>query len=508
MSTGREEYMKHRERMQSIVAYDVEDKMQSIAEKNLAVNAIQAQMEVCKKRLIEIGIQTYESMLNDLLVDLRNKNEITEDEMSEILRYIKNQMSSDDRSITTKLACNLIIEFNSHRKEREIMGCMPSNIKESIQEELAYTAFSVNQYAIRNNAEYQRLKKEFKDLDQMKCGLEVQIGHESQVCRAKIEPENLNTQELKNLCNQIGNKNIEILIIKSEDSMNLDLASVIQMRTKSALSKGNELILMTVDTFHSIALSNDIHGVDKLSFLHHGDIEHEFGYAQHIQTYINHMPQLREIVLRGCGTAENPAYDKKPVYTAKVMPYDKPPSFQGDETSQLIIQQEQREDKLYTKVSWKEIDPATGNLVIIEKNTTSLRKIDGKKPTDQQLLALEQIEGMPLLKHGSDYVRSMRDIFFSENKEISRDELTKVKKALPRARTESATHSEKDLLAKILNNMTPEQRTRVSVKAYVGGYHVMHGRVRPDTGHDRNTEPKAARVGPKFSRSGAERKPR
>jgi len=67
------------------------------------------------------------------------------------------------------------------------------------------------------------------------------------------------------------------------------------------------------------------------------------------------------------------------------------------------------------------------------------------------------------------------------------------------------TGSNDDLLANIVNHMTPKQRQQVSVKAYMGGYKARQGHAVPFDGHDQDTLPKAVRIGPEFPRKQAKK---
>ena len=312
-----------------------------------------------------------------------------------------------------------------------------------------------------------------------------------------------NYEEIWNLAAEklcAENKNTELLIINHEGP-DSDLSGVIGMREDICRAKGNKLVVMKFDDFDKMMKDVQVKGITKLSFLHHG--ANEFGYKENISGYINHLPDLSKIVLRGCGTAKIPKeapVKGAPVYEIKkTKGYDEKASVQGD--NQLVIQQKVEDGKTLTKVSWKTEEGIqelagidTVSLINLDKKDKKNKKYE--KITDAQITALELIEGMPLLKHSAGYVTSLKNTFFDPTKAISKEDLIKTKKAVRRARTEQVS-TQDDLLSEILSEMTPDQKAKISVKAYVGAYAVDQGRVIPGTSHGYDNEPKAVRIGPK-----------
>lgn len=316
-----------------------------------------------------------------------------------------------------------------------------------------------------------------------------------------------NAEQLKRLCEEMakhGKKHIEIMVIEAEDLDNDDLASVILMRAKNAAKKGNELILMSFDNFNKIMDEKvPIDGVSKLSFLHHA--QYEFGYVKKINDYIDHLPAVKEIILRGCGTAARPNTMQPHRHKVKLAapntsPYDKPPFIHNEDYCSLIVQQKVVPeqvgntivDKVYTKVSWRdpETKQCTNNPII----ATNVALITDNHPTDYHLKQLEQNERMPLLNYSNIHIKSIRNTFFNPSEEMSHEELAHTKKIVRRANTETIATSKNDLLSKVLDVMGEKRREKVAVKAYISAYTVLYGRVVPTDDHGQGYGPKAVRT--------------
>lgn len=349
-----------------------------------------------------------------------------------------------------------------------------------------------------NKEHYVKLLAQLKSISNLNDSLTEQAKNENEVISKIFYAEDIVTaDELKSLCLHTSNKKTELMIIEGSDSIDYELAAVIHMKAKRASEKGNQLVIMSFDQFKKIIrTAQEIHGVTKLSFLHHGDSE--FGYVNKISDSINHLPDLKEIVLRGCGTAKKPQ-NNLPVYAVKKIndTYDRKASVQGE--NQLLVQQKENTDgKIITKISWRAIDPREKKSLLHEiRDIENIPLITEKYPSDEQLAALESIPEIPLLKHSSLYINALKNTFFDPTKKISAKELADTKKAVRRARTESA-HTQDDLLSEVLGKMTSDQKDRISVKGYVGGYRLHQGRVIPATSHDYENESKAVRVGSKM----------
>lgn len=298
---------------------------------------------------------------------------------------------------------------------------------------------------------------------------------------------------IQELINSNRKNRVEIMVVDFT-KLNFDLALVIQMRAKSALKKGNDLIVMDLKDFHDSLDKNDkLTGVTKLSFLHH--VKEDFGYVEKINHYIDHLPDLNEIVIRGCGVSI--PHTTEPQYSVKIskVPFDKAAPVQGE--TDLILQQEEKEGKIYTRATWASIDKTNHKRMIKTIDPIlNVSKISGR-PTEEQLCELEQNKEIPFLKHGNTYINSLRDKFFNIHQTLSPNETQKAKKAFRRARTETLTQPTDDYLSKIWNTMTAEQRKRVSLKGYAGGYQVRKDRIIPEHKHDQMHMPKAGRFGPK-----------
>ena len=368
-----------------------------------------------------------------------------------------------------------------------------ASIADQLEDRLTLESLSQNE---EQQDKFIKLREEQNNLIQQINDNDIILNDIDKQLKTAFKPESISTSvELKNLISKMSAKNIEILVLGPEKDLDFDLAAVIKMRMQKAAESGRECICLSFDNFNKIMQEgHDIPGVNKLSFLHHGDAE--FGYANKISHYIEHLPDLTDVVLRGCGTAKEPAFTKQIYYEPKLSPapYDKMPPLLG-ETS-LAIQQKEENGKIITKISWATIDPNTNKRITHQiPNITSISKIT-KKPTDDQLSQLSQIQGMPLLKHSNQLIHSTRNTFFDTSKKLAPDEIHHAKKVFRRARTESVTHSNNDLLSQVWNNMTPKQQQRIAVKAYMGAYAVEQGRVVPSDEHDQAKLPKAVRINP------------
>lgn len=347
----------------------------------------------------------------------------------------------------------------------------------------------------KNDLEYEKMEQELDNNLKLQTMLDEQFEIEEEKIAIAFKAENnFNIDDLNVLCSK--HKKAELLIIDGQNKVNFDLAPVIKMRATQSMKKGNQLIIMPFEEFHALMQGDQlVSKLTKLSFLHH--LTHEFGYVSNMPGYIDHLPHLKEIVLRGCGTAAR-VKNKIPVYEAKIsdVSYESRPSFQG--VNQLVIQQKNDVDgKILTKVSWRTIDPETNDSVwheIVDIENVPMILV-GQQPSDAQLSALECIPQMPLLKHSHIYSNALKNTFFDERKSISSEDLAKAKKVVHRARTQSESVGD-GFLSEILDGMTPGQKAKVSIKAYIGGYKVYHGRIIPMQGHGFDNQPKAVRVGP------------
>ncbi len=325
--------------------------------------------------------------------------------------------------------------------------------------------------------------------------------HEKRICDLFKSEIIASVADLKALCDDSEGKKLELLVIESDsDETDYDFAAVIQMRANKNIEKGRDLVVLSFEQFEKLMEANEpIDGITKLSFLHHGS--KEFGYVERMASYIDNLPYLKRIVLRGCSTAGDSCKTPDMTYVAHKTsaPYEEPALIQGD--NQLIVQQKEMPNgTLLTKLSWWS-ENSHGPLKIELKDIEGIEKITQKKLTDEQLQALENIPGVPFLRHSNEYIALQRSRFFNQDQALSKDELAQAKKAMRRSRTEliSCSDLEHSRLRDVLEKMTDKQKESVSVKAYFGAYGVNHGRVVPVERHGQSKFPKAARVGPKGS---------
>jgi len=427
------------------------------------------------------------------------EGEITEVEKNGITKYIQQWSKEYSLHSNSQGLFNCESQLFGRNKKR---FNLPN--KTSLWEKLIEVSKSIDRIeddltvkVDKKRDEYIKLQAEFNKLLVTRDQTQKQDETNKEILNKTFGAENISTvEDIQALCRKDVKKTELLLVSHYSDP---DLASVIQMRAKKCRDKGNELIIMTSDQFLEIMNTNQlIHGISKISFLHHRRDE-TYYYKDTISNIINNLPDLTEIVLRGCGTAKKPGKEFESVYNVKKVnePYDKSPSIQGG--TQLVIQQkENNEGNILTKVSWMTQEPGSQSYVRHEiTDIVSVSKMTGKKPTNDQIKELTCIQGMPLLKHADHYISPLRKTFFDRNAKMSSEDIHNTKKVLRRARTETVPSSQDDLLSEIVSNMTPAQRSKVSVKAYVAGYNVHQNRVLPDHMHGHDTSPKAVRVGPK-----------
>lgn len=349
-------------------------------------------------------------------------------------------------------------------------------------------------------ARFQHLQKTLPDLSRQISECEEKEKHNNQILKDFFKPEDITSIEDINKVCEDTNGQVELLIIRN-GKVDVDLAAVIQMRAQISKEKGNKLIVLSMDQFTNLIAQGPIANVTKLSFLHHSTFS--FGYEENISEYINKLPDLKELVLRGCGTVPGSETnsDIEFVVTKTETSYENKAQILG--TNQIVLQQKDMgETGILTKISWNQQMP-DGSYSRQEREFMGMEKITSKKLTDKQLQALEKLVETPLLKYSDAYKKEQREIINkSSDHNITSEQYKSMKQSLRRMRTETVK-SVKDLkeddslMHDILGNMTDEQKNRVAVKAYVGGYKVVQGKVIPDIDHGRSTESKAIRVSSK-----------
>lgn len=502
MSLDRE-LKQHKDHMDSISHCPLVERVFQIREEQ---NAVLAQEIKCKKLLSEMRVcDERVELFKILLLDLVARKEITIEDMTNINEYIQSTLR---KCLLIDIFKSAQLNFANEQQFQAISKFNNKTIWDEIYQVVVLGDQLEDRWTLSSFGDDEDKQEQYRALmsDLKKCNNKLNVLQEEMQklelqLLSIVQAESIsNASELKNLIKQLHNAHIELLVI-DPNNMDTDIASVIQMRAKKSAEKGHELIIMTFNIFNQIMHEGyPIENIDKLSFLHHGD--EEFGYVTEISNYISHMPDLKQVVLRGCGTANKPADNPEVKYDVKIskISYDKKPPIQGE--TNLMIQQKEHDGKTYTKLSWASMEPNTKKRVIHQiVDVTNIPPLNEKKITDDDLKALEKIAGVPLLNHSNQYVNAMRNIFFNKNIVVSKDEVASAKKAFRRARTEVATVLSDDLLAQVIHNMTLEQQQRVSVKAYVDGYYVRHDRVIPHDSHDQIKSPKAVRIGPEFHRT-------
>lgn len=338
--------------------------------------------------------------------------------------------------------------------------------------------------------EYSRIKSELR---KNKTRLEKLIDLVTYTRDDAFSPDKMKLHEMLALCKS-GPENIELLIIVGR--MDEILAKVIQMRAIKADKNGNALILMTFDNLKKIMKKDlKIEKIDKISFLHH--LDQAGAYLDCIGTIADKMPDLKEIVLRGCATVTDEPVEKldREIKVANE-PYETTPNIQAN---CIYIQQKNVDGHILTKVTWRENNKPDLHEI---KDIKSITKINKKKLTDEQIESLQSIDEIPLFKTNNNFIKRSRDIFFKTERVLTDEEKKRAKKTLIRARTENsrAKVQQNDAQFFVLSMLSKEQKERISVKAYVGGYEVMHQRVMPDNNHGYQGKPKAIRIGQKHDR--------
>jgi len=497
-------HTEHQEFIRSFLMLDLEamhenNERLKIAKQNK--HAYEEQLE--KLKVFVDRPAAFESTLNKLL----DKNVIGLDKKEAIISYIKlltqeKKLMSDGFDFRNSffIQHRSTLQFPSGQRVQVWEALIEaSELIDKAEDKLTVSALAADQQAL---SEYQELRKKLNDTLAFIDQCEKQNKQDEADLSKVFQTESIsNIKDYNTLRGHWGDKTLEILVLEPEAEGKADLAAVIQMRAKKNHEKGREFLVLSFEDFTALMASNEpIQGVTKLSFLAHGD--KEFGFLDNISKYINQLPQLTDIVLRGCGTAKE-ITPSEAIYVVRKAnePYEKKPSIQGE--SQLVIQQtESEEGKILTKISWVTYDPENNAKIRHEKtNIEGLPLITKKRLTEDQLQLLEQIPGVPLLQHEDVSVKAQRNLFFNKKETISAEDLAKTKKAVRRARTETKMplreyleQNYNDLLSQTLNKMEPEQKNRISVKAYIGGYEVRQGRVVPERQHDQEKYPKALRL--------------
>lgn len=488
MSFDREEQKsKHQQHIQTILQCDMDE----LKQKEINGKHIQENIKACKTRIGELRIAINRiSYLEQAIDNLLTENKLTQTQKDILITYIKELPVEDQKNTMTGILT--AVQFKSFAQKNNFAR----HQNPALMTEILGIGKAIDQveHALTLSSLPEHHKNEYQEkLSQISNGLILINQNEADIENALtiFIAENIaNSDELNTISHHTDNKKTEVLVIPP-DEIDLDLATVIHMRAKNSHEKEDTFIMMSFEQFNEIMHDNQlVHEVTKLSFLHHG--VDEFGYVSEIENYINHLPDLEEIVLRGCGTANEPT-GKPTLYVVKMSntPYDQKAPIQGNES--LVVQQKEDESgEIMTKVSWM-----AENTRHEIQNITGIPKIAKNKPSDEELKSLEHIKGLPLLKHSNTYISSVRATFFNPDKAISTADKFQAKKVLRRARTESAVSSEGDLLSEVLDNMNAEQKAKVSVKAYIGGYEVRQQRILPSQAHGYGNAPKALRIGPK-----------
>lgn len=293
-------------------------------------------------------------------------------------------------------------------------------------------------------------------------------------------PSRPDSKEEKTQKKEEKTQDTELLILI--DPLDLDLLKVINMRAKVCQEKGNELIVMSYKDFSSVMSENPaptIRGINKLSFLHHSargmDLAEE-PYAEKVGAFAKQMPDLREIVLRGCGTTQlgKGQITKEKDFQTKKHTIKFANAENQDLQGSLIVNLFQKKNefgKLITYITYKD---SSGT---IHKEQSDLIPESNKKTgvTEELFLALQnQFRNLPPIQPPtptSQRVAELRTAFFNPNAQMTKEEKKQAKACIRRARTEvTLQHAEGSFAKKVTDSLDKAQCSHISVKAYIGGY--------------------------------------
>jgi len=302
---------------------------------------------------------------------------------------------------------------------------------------------------------------------------------------------------------------LELLLIVDEKDMELldeNLLAVIKMRQHK---KGPNLVILSYKMFEEILKLIESHSIlkfekiTKLSFLHHWnerevvEEKEQTRYYRKLKSMVLAMPNLKEIILRGC-SASFPAMQeqKVPLLTVKVIePTKNIREIQGD----FIIQQEAlTSHKLKTTAKYKKGD----ELVIRElENMPDIygpnRKLSVEAEKKLQKLVVQgELPPLNLLTVEA-HRKELTDTFFKSPKTpMSKEERQEVKKNIYRARTlnETSFPGASTSLAHIVKKELDAVGYKGYIKAYIKAYRGGVERAIPELDHDQDKSAKAIRV--------------
>lgn len=299
--------------------------------------------------------------------------------------------------------------------------------------------------------------------------------------------------------------------LKEDESMDWEHFYVIRMRQKVCHDKGNALIVMPMNIFHSfINAHHVIPDIQKLSFLHHYSNDDnserdyrkfEFVFVDNLGDYAKQMPNLTEIVFRGCGVALPPS-EKINFSLASAKKYDlklieSNISSKQVNSNTILIMQEEKENTVLTHLKYKDKD---GNSMLLHPPLTNIHKLKSTKDLSAvELQAISTACGECALKafepDDSSARKQLVTRFFSAQP-ISKEELKKVKLHAIRATTQKMKKFEDGSMASSAVTSLAEAKCEndITLKAIVGPYSVVNGMVVPEVKHGYESDPKAIEV--------------
>lgn len=475
---------------------------------------IKEKKERLEKRIHQDRHDNFELQLSDWL----KKNEISPAQKEVILNIVDKSSSYDD------LAPVFAKKMKTYFDEQ---GISPAALGQAFLSklrmlfEIAYALDATQRVTPEPVTDIQKLKNEIKDLESRAKPLNLMLESEFESLRELWSPDSKEFEAvlpaLELLAAQASGpkKKVELLLV-ADIGIDPDLLGVIQMRAAASREKGNVLVVMGYESYEALMKKEPkpvLKGITKLSFLHHGghireDLSSQLfvDYTPHVGTFARQMPDLKDIVLRGCGTAdpvkaEEEKKKEQPVaagrlHNLKIVAAGKNIEnlqLQGDVI--LLQQKSLAEGKIETLVKYR--DKTTQRPMTKKLENIHLVKSDKELSLDELRAISDSADQTPLKLHQEKSREFSLKAFFDPDRRMTKEERTSAKQYILRARTEPTADFGQDatLIGKrVRDSLLAAKCQNITVKAYIGGYGPGQERAIPFKSHQYEKQPKALRA--------------
>ena len=414
----------------------------------------------------------------------------------------------------------------SHKSFLNLMRVADLELEQSAYTDICKQLHSIEKEITNHKANIKDDSGKLKILDEKKQLLESEkiylenrlrmetlpIGEWSQLS-AMVILQNLRSMNIPDPKKPHQKTELLVLAPAKDRPIDRDLLAVIKMRERVCREKGAKLIVMPFDAFNTLMCSEvveSVSGITKLSFLHHSGqslSEQASGesYAENVGAYAKKLPDLKDIVLRGCGTASVVAGSKSktaPVdmYSLKIVEGTRTQHPQGN---QLLIQQTCLDGVIKTTVAYREkLDDSKSKIVVKNVELSRLYSSKNIRNNDGLLSELSTCRDLPSIKEVIEQEKKrLKATFFDKTQAMPRDERKMAKDVIVRAGTQDShsficetDNAIKSIAERVEKSLKKYGCDNLTVKAYIGGYKAGPDRVIPSEAHGQSKSSKAIRV--------------